>query len=808
MACSATIRPFLRGGARLLSALLCAGSLLAGPGWAAPWQDDGGAAETELQRVQRDQSRIGLRLGTLREKMERLAQRYEDEGRSRNATLLREALASFDERGLLSLAGELERNLERSSLSSVEQQGQLVDSLQELYALLRDRREVDELKRQADLARQGVSELSHLAENQRRLLAETRATSDRPGELVEQALNSAEALQRALSQAATALGELQGAEQELGEAELAESLAEAQAQLAEEAEPTAATQALLQEALAMLRERMAATSAASAPKAGTDPASTDPANGDPAASAAEADELSKAVAQARAEAEARAAAAAEKMTAARSQLEAAEAAAAAAAESAGGEGPEPPGDESGNEAGGESGAESPAEAAAAKALEAARTEMEAAAEELSEAAAALDRAERSSNAQRNRARALAQTASQDAAQDAAKLEELAQRLEAVEPAAGPELLDRTRQLLEELARLAKAAEQGQAQPGQAAAQAAERSIDELLAMLRARAAQGEADRPPPDAAQTAALAERQDELQKRLHELMERLAELPDQSFREGGQRAGQAMGGASGALRQGQSEEAAQSEEEAAEELEAARDTLAGTSQRYEQLRQEETLFRLGEELSALLTRHEAACLETRELHASLDEEQRLSRGQRRTVAKLADEERDLSTLSEGLRVKLEEDGAVAFTFALSRSRDDLADAADLLAGEELGPFTQSLQEDARRGLADLLAVLRQEQERRRGAPMEEQPAGSESPEGQPKPQLVPTVAELLLIQRMELAALARLDNFVRLNPSLGEDGDLAEFERELLDRWAGEHRQVSEMFSKMMQQAEGQQP
>ena len=59
--------------------------------------EDEGPIETALERAQRDQVRVGLRLESLRQKMERLAQRYEDEGRARNAELLRGAMTRFDE---------------------------------------------------------------------------------------------------------------------------------------------------------------------------------------------------------------------------------------------------------------------------------------------------------------------------------------------------------------------------------------------------------------------------------------------------------------------------------------------------------------------------------------------------------------------------------------------------------------------------------------------------------------------------------------------------------------------------------------
>jgi hypothetical protein len=99
-------------------------------------------------------------------------------------------------------------------------------------------------------------------------------------------------------------------------------------------------------------------------------------------------------------------------------------------------------------------------------------------------------------------------------------------------------------------------------------------------------------------------------------------------------------------------------------------------------------------------------------------------------------------------------------------------------------------------RQLQDLLAVLDAEVERRRDAEKVQPPEGSPQ---NAQPSLVPPVAELLLIQRMEQSALARLENFVRLNPVDEEDG-LGPVERQLLQRWATEHLKVSELFEAMI--------
>ena len=135
--------------------------------------------------------------------------------------------------------------------------------------------DLDELGRREELARRGVAELGLLAENQRRLLSETRAVTDRPGELLESAQQTALELARLLEQTEAAARTAEGASAALGESELAAELARRQRELATRAERAAeslsgsaeeslaarrsatATQAGLLELLQELRERLA-----------------------------------------------------------------------------------------------------------------------------------------------------------------------------------------------------------------------------------------------------------------------------------------------------------------------------------------------------------------------------------------------------------------------------------------------------------------------------------------------------------------------------------------------------------------------
>jgi len=774
-------------------------------------QDEAG--ESLEARLLRDQSRVGQRLTSLREKLERLAARYDDEGRTRNAALLREAMTRFDEQQLLDVQREVQRGLEQGSLSTVERQDALVAGLEAVYAILRDRRDVEELSRQASLSREGLAQLAVLAENQRRLLASTRATTDTPKDLLEQALSSAEELARKLADAEQAARLGHQVDQQLGESELAAQMAREQRALAAEPAPDAASQALLQEALALLREHLqqpgvqageeslapellAAAEAARtrAQEAAADAAAemqdahaalTAAARGQPAPPAAAADGEPRDGAPSAGEPQAGEPQAGEPQAGERESAAPGEATPGAPAPS-GTSGATP-----------EGAAPKPGEPPRedSPALAAARERMERAAARLDEVRDELERSERSLSAARNRARAAAQAQAEEAGTGGQKLDELAQRLEAVEPQAGPEMLDRTRELMEELLRLQQAVEAEQLGVAGERAASARASLDRLLEMLKQRlAGAAETAAPTPGQEQLDGLASQQAELERQVAELMRRLSELPDQGFQEPAARAQQAMQGAERALQAGDAQEGATREAEAAEQLEQTKQELSGESRRYERLRQEEVLFRLKEDLTAMLDQQKELTAETTELQAARGEDERLTRSQRRAAGRMAEQERDLSAEAEAIRAALAEDQAVIFEHALDQTRADLLAVADKLADEQTGWDVQMLQADVEQRLSDLLAVLDAERERRREAlekPDASPPGGGGSQGDEP---LVPTVAELLLIQRLEQAALARLDAFASSVPPDGEELD--EGARDLLQRWASEHQRVTELF------------
>jgi hypothetical protein len=721
-------------------------------------QSEQNGDEDERHRVLRDQTRMSARLISLQEKMQRLSERYESEGRTHNAQLLRDAIARFESDSLLSQARDIEQSLSRSMLDTVEKQSELTGSLESIYSVLSDRRDVDDVRSKVDLANAAIAEIGNLIVDQKRLLSQTQSVTDNPSELVETATETAKKLDESLADAEKAAARAEAAEVGFSELALAEQLAKAQRALGKVSTASAEQQRSVAEGADELLRRLS----------------------EPLKDSGSAEAVA-AVERMRSEARDAVSRGREAMEQAESRLQRAEAAS--------------------EQAGQAEGTEQQPEA------ENASEPLTEAAAELEQARDLLREAERGLAAARNRAMASARLELRQAQDEIEKLDDIAERLETLQPEEGPELLDRTRALLEQIGKLNKGMEAGESRGAQESVAQVRMDLNRLLKQLQQReeSAAGE-QKASVGQEQVAQMVENQERLEKELRQLMDRLEDMPDQAFREPGEQAASSMQQASKSMESGDVGEASVRQEEAVEELEKAKQELQGELNRYERLRQEEVLYQLAEELTRLRDAQLAIGMEIRDIDEASSESDRLSRSHKRALARLSSEESELSRQTDALRVALEADSAVAFVFTIEQTRDDMDEVAGRLAERETGFVIMVMIESIEQRINDLLSVLESEKERRRDA-MEnqqgEEPPPPDQQPGESKPSLVPEVAELLLIQKLELSALSRLEAFQRLHPELQEEGGLGPVERGLLERWALEHTRVTEVFLSMIPQS-----
>jgi len=136
-----------------------------------------GGVSREQQALSDEQSLIVRKLARLRASMDRLAERYEAEGRSHAARLLREALVHLDERQkarasktLDELMSEAESGLTAGQVvQAIEDQKAIVSDLERLLSILMDRPDLDQLQNELEKLKQFTKALRGLSQEEQEL---------------------------------------------------------------------------------------------------------------------------------------------------------------------------------------------------------------------------------------------------------------------------------------------------------------------------------------------------------------------------------------------------------------------------------------------------------------------------------------------------------------------------------------------------------------------------------------------------------------------------------------------------------------
>jgi hypothetical protein len=347
-----------------------------------------------------------------------------------------------------------------------------------------------------------------------------------------------------------------------------------------------------------------------------------------------------------------------------------------------------------------------------------------------------------------------------------------------------------RRALEE-ARQAMERAAGELEAGKSAS-AAGSQRQAVEALQRAQSAASGGVRPSSDAQRKEAgeLAEEQRQVEKELLDLATRERERKDSKAAPSLERAGASAEQASGALDEGDLEEAEEQEERVQKEVQEAIRQLNEEEESYQRLRQEELLFRIAEEVATLLEGHRKAMEETRAVDSAREPGQRPSRAQRLALRRISKEEGALAARSGEIAVAIGAEESVVFAQMMHEVRQDLERIArdlDESGDYQTGSRVQALQQDAEESITWVLEALKQEQ-RDRQRQAQEQQQGQQGEQGQNRPRLVPDVAELKLLRRMEVETLDRLDQLLLLQPEGDDLGDV--------QRLAERHERTSELF------------
>ena len=312
----------------------------------------------------------------------------------------------------------------------------------------------------------------------------------------------------------------------------------------------------------------------------------------------------------------------------------------------------------------------------------------------------------------------------------------------------------------------------------------------------------------------AQQAEAQQQLTEDIIRLAEELEERENKVAERAVQQAAEASRKAQRAMREGDADEAQQQQEQAREKLEEAVEELEEEQDRYMDLRQEELLFRMKEELTNFLEQQRPITEQTLEYQQTAANG-RLSRPARRRVNRLGEEEHTLAGKIELLVNALTDEGNLVYQAVLTANLEDLREVGRRLAGRspDVGTFTTLLQQDIERRTEQLLEALEREQQRRE----QERQQGQQQGENRFNPQrekLISLIAELEMLKQLELDTQQATGDLRALVEARGDD-TISEAEVAMIQRLAHRHSEITKLFQQIkagveaaMQQMSGEEP
>ena len=357
-----------------------------------------------------------------------------------------------------------------------------------------------------------------------------------------------------------------------------------------------------------------------------------------------------------------------------------------------------------------------------------------------------------------------------------------------------ELQNKQSEALQESIKKAKSfMQQASSQLNNANPESAEQAQRQALEQMRkAQSSLGEnRSLSPQQKEQSEELAQRQKEIQQEILELAKRLQEQRNNRYQSHLENAGKSAGEASDSLNEGNPEQAEPQAEETEKYLNLAKDAVQREQEKYLDLRQEELLFRIGEELRGMIEAHEKAMETTTEADAERkDSGGNPSRALRLRISRIGREEQGIATDCNRVATGLDQEGAQVFSFLLRANEEDLQRIAELLGpdGEyKTGELTQSLQQDVAERFGDLQQALKEEMRRR------QQDQQNQSQNQNQQRQLVPDVAELKMLKKLEQYLEERTKTLIQLNEKGLAEGPMLQRE---IDRIANRHSRITDLF------------
>lgn len=305
--------------------------------------------------------------------------------------------------------------------------------------------------------------------------------------------------------------------------------------------------------------------------------------------------------------------------------------------------------------------------------------------------------------------------------------------------------------------------------------------------------------------QLDALAEEQKKLEEDIMRLAREVEERKNRAASQALQQANESSRRAHEAMERPDPEEADQQQEQTEQALERAKEALEEERDRYMDLRQEELLFKIREELEQFLAKQVAISQQTLEASRELEDGARMTRPLRRRLNELADREQELVARAGFMSEALSKEEEVVYSQVLASIGDDLTDVARRLGGTQPNPgeYTRTVQQDVQDRLIDLIEALKREQQRRQDEQQQQQQQQQGGRNQQARKPLVPFRAELQMLKRLEQDILRRLDRMQQLVKSAGADG-VSDTDLMLIERLGHRHAAITRTFLELKAQLE----
>ena len=299
-------------------------------------------------------------------------------------------------------------------------------------------------------------------------------------------------------------------------------------------------------------------------------------------------------------------------------------------------------------------------------------------------------------------------------------------------------------------------------------------------------------------------AKAQEQLAEDIIRLAEELKQRDNKAAQRAVEQAADAAQKAQRAMEQSDPDETEQQQEEARRKLDEAAKELEQEEDRYQDLRQEELLFRMKDELTSFLERQRPITAQTLDAQKSAAGDG-LARAVRTKINQLGEEEAELAGRLEFLVQALTEEGNLVYRTVLEANVADLQEVSRRLAGRrpDVATFTTLLQQDVERRTEELLLALERERKRREQERQEQQQQQQQQPQGRNRfdPQrkrLVSLIAELEMLKQLGIDTRRATDNLRALVDARGDDV-ISEAEVSLIERLAHRHGEITTMFQQI---------